>query len=244
MATLGTGPIPRQGIALHHLPSRGQNIFYLSFLIVSPLLNLTLNALLFEDFRRSTALANHHPPSRDGLFQISGVLMGSVLVLLGLNIAHLAMKSQRRIRHTLFLFGLFSSLYLITNVITIAYGIFAYKIQSAFLLAISLGIYISVNIVFLFWYWYVDYPGQVRHIHHPESPVQIAFPTSGAPGTEASLPSAIDYLYLTIMVSNTLGPPENHSTFGAKAKLLQLTHSTIMMVLLVIFISRAINTLA
>lgn len=170
--------------------------------------------------------------------------MGSLLVLLGLNIAHLAMKSQRRIRHTLFFFGLFSSLYLITNLISIAYGIFAYRIQSGFLLAISFGIYVSVNIIFLFWYWYVDYPGQIRRIKHPESPVQIAFPASGAPGKDGSLPNAIDYLYLTIMVSNTLGPPENHCASGTKAKLIQIIHSTIMMVLLVIFISRAINTLA
>ena len=171
------------------------------------------------------------------------MLMGSILFLIGLNITLVLLRHRRRIRHSLFLFGLFSSLYLISNLIGIAYGIFAYKIKSIFLLAISIGVYFSVNIVFLFWYWYVDYPGQVRHLHHPESSLQITFPISGSTAEGIWIPSFIDYLYLTIMVSNTLAPPENHSTFGAQAKLIQMIHSGIMLVLFVIFISRAINTL-
>lgn len=244
MANLRTPAAPRQPIALHHLPSHGQSVFYLSFLILSPILNLCLNTVLFEDFRLS---ANHgvpDSPSPDGLLQLSGMLMGGVLFFVGVSIALLIARNRRRIRHSLLLFGLFSSLYLITNLISIAYGIFAYKIQSFFLLAISSGIYISVNIVFLFWYWYSDYPSQIRHLHHPESPLQIAFPSNGSSAPQSHPPGFIDYLYLTIMVSNTLGPPENHSACGTKAKLLQMIHSVIMLVLLVIFISRAINTLA
>jgi hypothetical protein len=243
MATIRTPPEPHQAVALHHLPTHGQNTFYLSFLIFSPILNLSLNTFLFEDFRRSTADSSQSLPLPDAVLQLSGILMGSILFLVGLNITLLIMRHRRRIRHSLLLFGLFSSLYLATNLISIAYGIFAYKIQSSFLLAISLGIYISINIVFLFWYWYVDYPGQVRHLNHPESSLQITFPTSGTSAKEAWLPGFIDYLYLTIMVSNTLGPPENHSTFGSKAKLIQMIHSVIMLLLFVIFISRAINTL-
>jgi hypothetical protein len=46
------------------------------------------------------------------------------------------------------------------------------------------------------------------------------------------------------MTSNTLGAPENHSPVGTKVKLIQLLHSTLMLVLLVIVISRAVNTLS
>ena len=244
MATIRTPAEPRQAIALHHLPTHGQSAFYLAFLIFSPIINLTLNTFLFEDFRRNSANGAQSLPSPEGVLQLSGILIGSLLFLVGLNIILLILQHRRRIRHALFLFGLFSSLYLISNLISIAYGIFAYKIQSLFLLSISLGVYISINIVFLFWYWYVDYPGQVRHLHHPESALQITFPTSGPSAKEAWLPGFIDYLYLSIMVSNTLGPPENHSTFGTKAKLIQMIHSVIMLMLFVIFISRAINTLA
>jgi hypothetical protein len=53
----------------------------------------------------------------------------------------------------------------------------------------------------------------------------------------------LDYLYFTVLTSNTLGPPENHSPAGQKAKLLVLLHSVVMLIVLVIFVSRAINTL-
>jgi hypothetical protein len=53
----------------------------------------------------------------------------------------------------------------------------------------------------------------------------------------------LDYLYFTVMTSNTMGPPENHSVVGNKAKILQLLQSSAMLILLVIVVSRAINTL-
>jgi len=46
-----------------------------------------------------------------------------------------------------------------------------------------------------------------------------------------------------VMTSNTLGPPENHTVLSNKAKILQLLQSSAMLILLVIVVSRAINTL-
>jgi hypothetical protein len=45
------------------------------------------------------------------------------------------------------------------------------------------------------------------------------------------------------MTSNTLGAPENHSPVGSRLKSIQLLHSSLMLVLLVIVISRAVNTM-
>lgn len=243
MATLGNDPASHR-VGLHHLPTRGQNIFYLLFLILSPILGLMVNIVLSEDFRRNAHNAGPGLASLNWLLEISGFLFGSVLVLLGLNITLLVLRHQRRIRHSLLLFGLFSTLYLAINLVAVTYGIFAYKIQSAFLLAISFATYLSLNMVFLFWYWYVDYPGQVRRLHHPESPLQMSFPAQELAALQGWIPGFLDYLYLTIMMSNTLGPPEGHAIFGSKAKMLQIAHSVIMLVLFVIFVSRAINTLS
>jgi hypothetical protein len=74
MATIRTPAEPGQAVALHHLPTHGQNAFYLAFLIFSPILNLSLNSFLFEDIRRSTADGAHSLPSPNGLFQLSGIL--------------------------------------------------------------------------------------------------------------------------------------------------------------------------
>ena len=109
---------------------------------------------------------------------------------------------------------------------------------------IALGLYCSLNLIFLFWYWFIDYPGQVRHLHHPQHLCQIIFPREAVSADGHWLPGCLDYLYFTVMTSNTLGAPENHSPVGTKVKLIQLLHSTLMLVLLVIVISRAVNTLS
>jgi hypothetical protein len=84
----------------------------------------------------------------------------------------------------------------------------------------------------------------VRHLHHPDHLCQIIFPREAASANGHWLPGCLDYVYFTVMTSNTLGPPENHSPVGRRVKLLQLLHSTLMLVLLVIVISRAVNTLS
>ena len=58
------------------------------------------------------------------------------------------------------------------------------------------------------------------------------------------LPGCLDYLYFTVITSNTLGPPENHSPVGSTVKLVQILHSSLMLVLLLIVISRAVNTIS
>ena len=230
--------------SLHHLPTKGQNLFYSLFLVFSPLLNLAINLFAFEDFRRLSKTVHHHFSLLNLLSEISGGVLGVTLVLLGVCLVFVSQSKHQALRKFLLLFGILSSFYLFINLCTVSYGIFAFKVESVALLLVSAGIYCSLNIVFLFWYWYCDYPNQVKHLHHPEHPVQIAFPTGKADSDSGYVPSFLDYLYLTIMVSNTLGPPENHSPVGKSAKALQLIHSTTMLVLLVIFVSRAINTLA
>ena len=130
------------------------------------------------------------------------------------------------------------------NLITITVGIYSFKISSLYLLLIAIGLYCSLNLIFLFWYWFVDYPGQVRHLHHPELLCEIIFSHEASQADVCWLPGWLDYLYFTVMTSNTLGAPENHSPVGSRLKLLQLLHSSLMLVLLVIVISRAVNTLS
>ena len=65
----------------------------------------------------------------------------------------------------------------------------------------------------------------------------IVFPEGERGGT------LLDYIYFTVLSSNTLGPPENHQLHGAAGKVLQLLQSSVMLGLLVIVVARAINTL-
>ena len=236
-------PSKEKQLRLHHLPSRSQNLFYSLLLFLSPLSNVVVNALIFADLGRMAHQTAPRLRILDWVLEFSGLLPGIILALLGTNIVFALLRHGQRIRRSLLLFGSVSSLYLLLNLISTTYGIFAFKIQSLFLLGISAGIYISINTVFLFWYWYFDYPSQIRHLYHPELTLQIVFPGNAQPQQGKWLPRFIDYLYLTLMTSNTLGPPESHLPNGDQAKLIQMLHSVVMLVLLVIFVSRAINTL-
>ena len=230
---------------LHHLPSRGQNFFYSLLLVLSPLANLVVNICTYQDFRQAIKTSDSSLVVLNWSVGLSGFLLGASLLLLWLNLLQALARRHRAIRHSLLLFGVFSTLYLIDNLITLTVGIFAVKIQSYALLLISVGIYLSLNTVFLFWYWYVDYPSHIHHLHHPQVELEIAFPDDASSTPEAKwLPSFFDYLYFTVITSNTLGPPESHVILGTRAKMVQMLHSLLMLVLLVIFVSRAINTLS
>ncbi len=230
--------------SLRHLPARGQNLFYILILIASPILNLFVNALVYADFRIISARGHYSFGLSNWFFALSGFLLGCVLILLGINLAHVLLASHpRHARRSLCAFGMVSSLYLLINLLTISYGIFAFKVQSLFLLLVSICIYLSLNSVFVFWYWFVDYPSQLRRRHHPETIPQICFPSNAPPASER-LPDFFDYLYFSILISNTLGPPENHSPAGQTSRFLVMLHSMVMLVVLVIFVSRAINTLS
>jgi hypothetical protein len=56
-------------------------------------------------------------------------------------------------------------------------------------------------------------------------------------------PHPIDYLFFTILCSNTLGPPEGHLVFGRRTKLLQIGHTITTLVVFLVLVARAINTL-
>ena len=239
---MSTGlPASGPASAVRHQPAKGQNIFYALFLVLSPLLSLGVNIYAFSDFRN----VSHDGGHRYGLLSyfsgLSGAVLSFILILLGVNIFFALLRRHYRVRSLLLLFGIFSSFYLALDLCVVAYGIFAFNVQSVALLLVSVSIYMSLNIVFLFWYWYLDYPDQVIHRHRPEHPVQISFPARPSIDRGGWVPGMLDYVYLTVMISNTLGPPENHSAVGDRVKMLQLIHSTTMLMLLVVVVSRAIN---
>lgn len=236
-------PVVERQLRLQHLPSRGQNVFYTLILLLSPLLNLLVNAFTYQDLRQAVQAHRHSVSALSWSIGLSGFLLASLLALLWANLALALWRHHHTIRRTLLLFGVVSSLYLIDNLITLAVAIFAVKIQSIELLLIAIGIYLSVNMVFLFWYWYLDYPSHIRQLHHPDQALEILFPENALPGHQRWLPGFLDYLFFTVITSNTLGPPESHVVLGRRGRLVQMLHSVIMLVLLVIVVSRAINTL-
>jgi hypothetical protein len=217
--------------------------FYVKLLTASAAINLFSISIDYKDTRHfQTKLLGvipylHHP------LTLTGLVAGAILIALGIKITLTFPINREQARRSLARFGALASIYLLLNLLIVSYGIWVFKVQSYLLLLSSICAYISVNIIFAFWYWYVDFPTQVQRLHHPLAAVELSFPQRIDP-EELWLPDFLDYLYFTVNISNTFGSPENHSPYGKASKTIMIIHASTMMVLLVIFVSRAINTLS
>ena len=231
---------------LHHLPNRKTNTVYILALTISPIVNILVRWITFELYWSDPANAIRGQPvvpPDHWVFTILSSGLEAILVIMALALIKSIVHQVRYFRRLLLTFGVLATVDLALNLIVVNIGIYTFRVGSFLLLGLSTGIYISLNLVFFFWYWYTDFPTQVRRLIHPETPCSIWFPREAVESNPRWVPSALDYLYFTVMTSNTLGPPENHTVLGNKAKILQLMQSSAMLILLVIVVSRAINTL-
>ncbi len=232
--------------SLHHLPNRKTNIVYILALTLSPIINMLVRWITFQlywsdpvNLPRAEKVV---PPDR-WILTISSSVLEVILVVMAVVMVKSIIHRVRFFRKLLLSFGTLATIDLVLNLITMIIGIYSFKVGSFLLLGLATGIYTSLNLVFFFWYWYDDFPTQVRRLIHPETPCSIWFPREAVDANARWVPTALDYLYFTVLSSNTMGPPENHSIIGGKAKILQLMQSSAMLILLVIVVSRAINTL-
>ncbi|MEI7666165.1 MAG: hypothetical protein WCI65_08975 [Synechococcaceae cyanobacterium ELA263] len=163
-----------------------------------------------------------------------------------------SLRQQRPIRRRLLrMLGVVASLQLVTNIISVNITIYRLHIDSYELLAESLALYLAINLVFVFWYWYCDYPlknnliKQRGLIYIPQG---ILFPEEQIEDrvlkSDNWLPGPIDYLYFTILSSNCFGSPEGHMLIGKRLKTLQIIHTLFMILVFIIIVARAINTLS
>ncbi len=232
--------------SLHHLPNRKTNTVYILALTLSPIINMIVRWITFQlywsDPANSLRAEKVVPPDHWVFTNLSSVLE-VILVIMAVVMVKSIIHRVRFFRKILLSFGILATIDLMLNLIAIIIGIYSFKVGSFLLLGFSAGIYTSLNLVFFFWYWYDDFPTQVRRLIYPDAPCSIWFPREAIDSNARLVPTALDYLYFTVLSSNTMGPPENHSVIGGKAKILQLMQSSAMLILLVIVVSRAINTL-
>ena len=160
-------------------------------------------------------------------------------------------RQRQAIRRKLLrLIGLVASLQLVTNIISVNITIYRLHIESYELLAESLALYVAINLVFVFWYWYWDYPLKNNLINHRLSayiPQGILFPEEQIEDrvlkSDNWIPGPVDYFYFTILSSNCFGSPEGHMLIGNQLKTLQIIHTLSMILVFIIIVARAINTL-
>lgn len=223
-----------------HLPQPSENLVYILAIALSPPLNYFLRHQVLGDLQAKVpaslkSLAQH-------LDAIYVVLGAAFFVLLAFLLVRTRLQRSRDIRLDLRLFGFVASADLALNLVSVNFAVYKVKLGSFPLLGEAFCLYLSLNMVFLFWYWYVDFPTQLRHLHNPERAPDITFPQENDVRPAEWLPHPLDYLFFTVLTSNTLGPPEGHSIVGRSTKLLQIVHTGVMLLVFLILIARAINT--
>ena len=210
----------------------------MAILLLSPLISLLINRALDHSWHqqhgpRAQAVAPGH-----WLFSLSSVLVVVIVAVLALWLRRRCRRPGRGARRLLELLGAITTVQALLNGALVLIAISVLKLGSVELLLIGTGLYGVLNTIALFWYWCLDHPGFGSGLSQTcDRRGSVIFPESEDGG------SVLDYLYLTVLSSNTLGPPENHQLIGGQLKVLALLQSSMMMALLVIVVARAINTL-
>lgn len=233
-----------QGLASHHLPKWHQNATFIGALGISPFISFVITKLTRDHVLSQLKSPPDHHSVQEILLNYPWLLLAPILAVLVFSLVRTLLLRHQRIRGTLLMLGFLVTAALILSILLIGYWICTIPtLRATLLLQVSALAYLSLTLSFLFWYWFIDYPTQVRHLHYQDHLCAIVFPREAVLANARWLPNVLDYLYLTVMVSNTLGPPENHTPVSRSIKLVQILHSTTMLVLLVLVVSRAVNTL-
>lgn len=223
-----------------HLPQPSENLVYILAIALSPPLNYFLRHQVLGDLQ--TKVPAIWKPLAQHLDAIYLLLGAAFLVLFAFLLVRTHLHRSRDIRLGLRLLGFVASADLAFNLMSVNFAVYKVKLGSFTLLGEAFCLYLSLNMVFLFWYWYVDFPTQLRHLHNPQRAPEISFPQENDERPAEWLPHPLDYLFFTVLSSNTLGPPEGHSIVGRSTKLLQIVHTGVMLLVFLILIARAINT--
>ena len=226
---------------------------YVSALLASVLIGALIRwQLLLHLLHRQIAAPSWFVACRYGLMVAYGF---SLLLFLALLLWAYLPRLRRNAacsRRLLALLGALATAELMVNLASLNLGIVRLGIASYALLLEGLLLYVSVNLSFLFWYWYFDHPlrlisADAHSAAQPRLPLGILFPEEAIEDVRFHsanwIPGPIDYLYFTTLSSNCFAAPEGHLLIGSKLKTLQLIHSFSMILVFIVILARAINTL-
>ena len=238
-----------------HQPRAGQNLVYILALAFSPLLNLIVQGQLSARFAASTAagtlwftrpitlLKGLGSEWSVSLSSVHGLVLSAALILLLILMVRTCVHRVPHVRQLLGVFGVACSLDLLINIAFLNAAVYHLKLASYQLLIQAMVFYMSLNLIFFFWYWYVDYPRQLQACACSDDRPEIRFPEQTESPTANWLPRPVEYLFFTALASNTLGPPEGHAVLGSRVKWLQMAHTATALIIFLILVARAINTL-
>jgi hypothetical protein len=235
---------------------------YLFVLVLSSLMDLLLRSRLLFDLYFHKGFAHsfsahsfsaRYLPFSAGVYFL--VLTSFFIILLVKVLPKILLGGNLR-RRDVRLLGLLATLQLASNLVAINLAIYLVDINSYELLGESFVLYFSINLVFLFWYWFFDYPLRDQRLSlvgidgkgDIGIPLGILFPEEALEkevgGACVWAPALVDYVFFTLISSNTFGCPEGHGVIGSRLKWTQVVHTICMILVFIVIVARAINTLS
>jgi hypothetical protein len=233
-----------------HLPHPSENLLYILALALSPIGNYLLQMLVLGQYQK--ALGEQRIWLHGAIDASYALFLGGTIPALFTLLLRTGVHRSADIRRVLGGFGIACSLDLLLNIIIVNLAIVDIKLQSYDLLLQAFVLYLSMNMIFFFWYWYFDHPlrlisADAHSAEKPRLPLGILFPEEAIEDVRFHsadwIPGPIDYLYFTAVSSNCFAAPEGHLLIGSKLKTLQLIHSSSMILVFIVILARAINTL-
>lgn len=234
---------------------------YLGALLLSALIDLLLRARLFIDL--DMGKVPEHSLFRWPLQLFEGFyffVLGIFFLFFLIRIIPAILGARNLSRTSIKLFGALATIQLLANLAAVNMAIYLIDIASYELLIESLALYASINLIFLFWYWFFDYPLRNQRMvalgmasagmadnQGQGIPLGILFPEEALErnidGSDFWTPKFVDYVFFTMVSSNTLGSPEGHGVIGDRLKWTQIVHTICMTLVFIVIVARAINTL-
>ena len=234
---------------------------YVFALLLSALIDLLLRSRLLFDLYFHKGLSNSFVvnsfPAQYLRFSagIYFLVLSVFLIFFLVKILPIVLRGGNLDRRDVRFIGLLATIQLASNLVAINLAIYLINIDSYELLGESFALYFSINLVFLFWYWFFDYPLRYQRLMLDGIdgkdgiwiPLGILFPEEAlersVSGPGAWAPALVDYVFFTLISSNTFGCPEGHGIIGSRLKWTQIVHTICMTLVFIVIVARAINTL-
>ena len=150
--------------------------------------------------------------------------------------------SQVAVYRSILITTLVSTFGLVLNIGGLLFSLVNRLVDPTYLLIAAVIVYASNVLVFSVWYWLLDYASQCARNQGASFVPVLIFPhnASKLPGYDDWRPGFIDYLYLSFLISSSIGPSDT-IVISRRAKLTVMCQVTISLIVLIVLAARAIG---
>jgi hypothetical protein len=203
---------------------------------------LTDNALTLSDvLRESGVLSDENANGAAGSAETGWDR--AAIIIIALIIALFVFGLTKWLRRLTFVVAIYQTINLVSVTFALAFSLGLPNQTGRRLLQDSIVVWVSIALLFTLWYWLLDEAHDERAAVK-QTQQDIVFAEAGVSAQETSVwrPRVLDYAYVAFTISTTLSPG-SALMFSRRAKVLQMLHTGLTLILFLVIAARAINIL-